>query len=74
MNIAAKKLKLIEMLLDTQEESVLNKIGEILEVEWELSKEQKQILDERLRQHKANPDSGKDWVDVKKHLEKQYGL
>ena len=40
----------------------------------EISDEHKQILDERLEQHKANPKSGRSWGEIKSELSSKYGV
>ena len=38
-----------------------------------LSEAHKKILDERLADHKENPDSGREWSEVKSELGAKYG-
>jgi len=40
----------------------------------ELTAEQKAILDQRLEDHKTNPESGRSWSAVKSDLRAKYGL
>lgn len=39
----------------------------------ELSEAHKKILDQRLADHKENPDSGRDWPEVRSELRAKYG-
>lgn len=41
---------------------------------YELTAEQKTILDQRLEDHKTNPESGRSWSAVKSDLRAKYGL
>lgn len=38
-----------------------------------ISDEHKQIIDERLAQHKANPQAGRSWQEIKTELSPKYG-
>ena len=40
--------------------------------ELEVSSETKQLLDERLKEHKANPDEGSSWDDVKAKIKSRF--
>lgn len=39
-----------------------------------ISDDQKQLLDERLAMHKANPSAGKTWEELKPELSAKYGV
>lgn len=41
---------------------------------FELSDEQKKILDERLEEHRKNPNAGKPWNEVMQSLKEKYAL
>lgn len=41
---------------------------------YEISDEHKEILDQRLEDHKANPDAGKSWTELKSDLRTKYGV
>lgn len=60
-------LKMIKALAESYQEAEENYFEEI--PAW-----QKEILDERLLDHEANPARGRDWVDVKADLIKKYGF
>ncbi len=45
----------------------------VTESSYEISEEHKAILDERLADHKANPESGRSWEEVKSDLQAKYG-
>jgi hypothetical protein len=68
MNVDAKKLVLIEKILHTKREDVLEQLQAILEAtEPELEPEQKTSLDERL----ADSREGEDWEIVKARLRRK---
>ena len=64
--------------IDHADERILNILNAIIladEAEvCELSLENKRILDERLENHKQNPNSGKHWKELKQELKLNYGL
>lgn len=62
------KYKLIEKLINTEDEAILSQILEILELGSELSEAHKGILDERLSSHKGSPEEGSSWEDVKQRV------
>ena len=70
--------KKIHEFIDHADERILRIINAIItteeNAEYELSSEHKAILDQRIEQHKENPDSGKPWNDVKNSLKEKYGL
>ena len=65
------KYRLIEKLIQTEDEEILSQVEAILEKTGELSDEHKKILDERLASHKANPLEGRSWNEVKEDVKKQ---
>ncbi|WP_378185633.1 hypothetical protein ACE939_11020 [Aquimarina sp. W85] len=46
----------------------------VSESSYEISDNHKNILDRQLVDHKANPDSGRSWKDVKSGLQTKHGL
>lgn len=64
------KYKLIEKLIQTEDDAILNQVQEILEG-TELSDVHKRILDKRLEAHKARPESGESWAKVKESIKKK---
>ncbi len=62
-NADDRLLKLIKALVETYQEE---------ESDHEISEEQRKILDQRLSNHKANPEAGKDWSALKPKLRKKY--
>ncbi len=63
-NADDRLLKLIKALVETYQEK---------ESDYEISEEHRKVLDQRLADHKANRDSGKDWKVLKPELRKKYG-
>ena len=54
---------------------IINAIITTVEIEEEgLTAEHKEILDQRLEEHRKYPTSGKSWIEVKQSLKKQYGI
>lgn len=70
--------KRIHEFIEEADERILRIFNGIIEAEkkedFELTEEQKEILDQRLQHHKENPDSGKSWSEVKKSLKEEYGI
>lgn len=70
--------KRIHEFIDYADERILRIINAIItteeNAERELNSEHKAILDQRIEQHKENPNSGKSWNDVKNSLKEEYGL
>jgi NADPH:quinone reductase-like Zn-dependent oxidoreductase len=62
-NADDRLLKLIKALVETYQEE---------ENDFEISEEHKKILDQRLADHKANPNGGKDWTELKSELRTKY--
>ena len=63
-NADDRLLKLIKALVETYQEK---------DLDYEISEEHRKILDQRLADHKTNPDSGRDWEVLKSELRKKYG-
>jgi hypothetical protein len=63
-NADERLLKLIKALVETYQE------GEIGD---DLAEEQRKILDQRLAEHRADPDAGKDWTGIRSELRTKYG-
>lgn len=63
-NADDRLLKLIKALVETYQEEEDNS---------EISIGQRKLLDQRLADHKADPDAGKDWKILKSGLRKKYG-
>lgn len=54
---------------------IINAIITTVEIEEEgLTTEHKDILDQRLEEHRKNPTTGNSWNEVKQSLKKQYGI
>jgi len=71
MDIKKVKLELMQQLLDTENEDLLEKVRKLIETEVNqptLTKEHRKILDQRLADHKANPSAGSTWPEVKKRI------
>ncbi|MCW3162630.1 addiction module protein [Chryseobacterium oryctis] len=70
--------KRIHEFIDHADERILRIINAIITTEEAqeegLSAEHKEILDERLKEHKENPASGKSWRELKQDLKKEYGI
>ncbi|WP_242203631.1 hypothetical protein [Aestuariivivens insulae] len=78
MDLAARKYRLIERLTNLVSEEKLEKIEQFLnkeifnDTEPVLTQEIKDLLDERLDSHKANPGAGRSWDAIKADLDKKY--
>ena len=70
MNVEATKLELMQMLLNTQKESVLLQLKEIFEQEenHELSKEQQQEINTRLQKYDSGKMNFSRWEDSKERI------
>lgn len=75
MDLASKKLQIIEKVMGISDAKNLVQIEALLDSSnhSELSIDEKFLLDQRLTSHKNYPDSGKDWKMLKKELSKKYG-
>jgi len=64
MNLETK-YRIIEKLIQTEDDEILNQVEAILEhSQFELSDAHKLLLDQRVADHKSNPQSGKSWEEV----------
>lgn len=71
IEIKTRILKFVEH----ADERMLRIFNAIIEAEEnELPQSHKDILDERIKFHRENPNDGKDWEEVKNSLKEQYGL
>jgi putative addiction module component (TIGR02574 family) len=71
MDLQATKLKLIEQLLHIESEEFLLKIKQFIEAEeqnYPFSEDHRQVLEERLSEHEANPEEGITWEELKQQL------
>lgn len=80
MDLASKKLKIIKRVMAIGNVKNLQKIEELLDDESvdskdsDLSQEEIQLLDKRLLNHLKNPNSGREWLEIKAELSKKYAL
>ena len=73
MDIQATRIELAKLILSETSEKMLQLIDELYsrksqENAWELTDAHKKILDERLARHKANPEEGASWEEVKERI------
>ena len=66
MNIQAEKLELIERIIRTDDEAVLEQVRAVLEAP--IPATHRIILDERLAAHQADPQAGEDWQTVQARI------
>lgn len=72
MDIRATQIELIEMLIRTQKESVLNKIKNILEQELNgLSEDNYKELDARKEEHLSGKSKSYSWEETRKKIEQK---
>lgn len=68
----------IHEFIEIADERILRVINAIVISEnveaLKLSDEHRNILDERLRDHKANPNDGNSWEEVSDKLKEEYGF
>ena len=67
MNLPAEKLELIEKIIRTDDEGILEQVRAILE-EGPIPATHRAILDERLAAHQADPQAGEDWETVQARI------
>lgn len=65
------KYRIIEKLIQTEDDSLLIQIEAILSQATELSDEHKKVLDERLTAHTSDRLSGNSWEQVKNNIKKR---
>lgn len=72
MNIEAEKKKIIDGIIEVQDEWVLKAIKKLLDLDYsdEVSEEHKDILNDRIAEYNADPTEVIDWEIVKKGLSK----
>lgn len=73
MDVQATRIELAKLILSETSEKMLQLIDELYsrksqEKEWELTDAHKKLLDERLARHKANPEEGSSWEEVKERI------
>jgi putative addiction module component (TIGR02574 family) len=71
MDIRAEKLDLIQWLTQLSDEKVIRKIKALRNEKSDapkLTATHKAILDERLANHEAKPESGSSWEEVKQRI------
>lgn len=73
MDVLAKKLSIIERITQTESEDLLEQVDTLLNQNIVLSEEHRTILDERLNAHRADPNSGSPWEEVKERVRKSLG-
>lgn len=54
--------------------NMIKSMRKVKESAYQIPDEHKLILDQRLADHRANPDSGKSWNEVKSNLKAKYGI
>jgi hypothetical protein len=70
MDLQLEKIELIELLLNTKEESVLRKLRKILEKNQipDLTSEEYSIIDQRKENHLAGKSKSFTWKEVKQNV------
>lgn len=66
MNLQAEKLELIEKIIRTDDEAILEQVRTILEEP--IPPTLRAILDERLAAHQADPQAGEDWETIQARI------
>ena len=70
MDLQLRKYYLIQEIFNIERESAMDALEralkEVNESDYEIPKEQREILDQRLNSYKENPDDLLDWEEVKK--------
>jgi len=62
---AALKYSLIEKLVQTEDDHLLNQVKELLESHYEYSYEHQQLVNESLEEYRRNPQNTSSWEEVK---------
>ncbi|WMJ73498.1 addiction module protein [Cytophagaceae bacterium ABcell3] len=65
------KYKLIEKLIQTEDDALLSQVQEILEDSSSKSEDLKQELDKRMEKYRRGESSLYTWEEVKKHVKKK---
>lgn len=60
------KYSLIEKLIQTEDDELLNKIKNLLEGFYDYSEEHKQLVNESLSDYRSNPQKTETWDEVKR--------
>ena len=74
MDLERERRELIEMINKIQDPQTLAHLKEVVEdlmsreEDFELSDEMQALLDERLASHRANPNAGSSWEEVKSRI------
>ena len=70
MTLEARKIELVQRILRIENPALLEDLISMIEEQqsYELSVEQKKVLDDRLSAHKENPNLVRSWEDVKAEL------
>jgi hypothetical protein len=66
MNIQAEKLELIQRIIRTDDEAILEQVKALLEES--IPATHRAILDERLAAHQADPQAGEDWETIQARI------
>ena len=70
MDLQLRKYNFIQEIFGIEKESARDALEktfkEVIESDYEIPQEQKEILDQRLKSYKDNPDELLDWEEVKK--------
>jgi len=81
MDLQADIKWILEELKDVKDPTLIEAFKNMLkyrrkvsESSYEISDEHKEILDQRLADHKANPNSGRSWKEVKSNLQAKHGI
>ena len=69
----------IMKIVQTADEDMLQRIFAVTESainyeDYEVSEEHKKILDQRLEDHKSNPNAGRTWSEVEADMIQKYGV
>ncbi len=71
MDLRAEKLDLIQWMAQLSDEKVIRKIKALRNEKLDdsiLTESHKSILEERIANHEANPESGSSWEEVKQRV------
>ncbi|MEW7279206.1 addiction module protein [Aquimarina sp. 2201CG1-2-11] len=81
MDLQADIKWILEELKDVKDPTLIEAFKNMLqyrrkvsEPSYEVSDDHKKILDQRLADHKANPNSGRSWKDIKTDLQAKHGI
>ena len=81
MDLQADIKWILEELKDVKDPTLIEAFKNMLkyrrkvsESSYEISDKHKEILDQRLADHKANPNSGRSWKEVKSNLQAKHGI